>query len=202
VDSTQRRDALEASTAERSDTASARLLARARDGDASALDALVARYLPALRRWAHGRLPPWARGFVDTGDIVQDVLLRTFQRFGGFQPQGQKALQAYLRQAVSNRICDEKRRVGRRPVVAELDSGHPGPGPSPLGQAIEAESAQLYLRALKRLREEDRQLVVARVELDYSYEQLALLSGRTPDAARMAVRRAVVRLAEEMAAGA
>jgi RNA polymerase sigma-70 factor (ECF subfamily) len=37
------------------------LLERAREGDADALNALIARYLPRLQRWAHGRLPAWAR---------------------------------------------------------------------------------------------------------------------------------------------
>src|SRR5829696_8052644 len=38
------------------------LVERARDGDDEALGRLCARYLPRLQRWAHGRLPSWARG--------------------------------------------------------------------------------------------------------------------------------------------
>ena len=69
------------------------------------------------------------------------------------------------------------------------------------------------LRALKELREgervlvealrtDNRQLIVASVELGYSYEQLAEATGRaSPDAARKAARRALVKLAEEMESG-
>jgi DNA-directed RNA polymerase specialized sigma24 family protein len=40
---------------------------------------------------------------------------------------------------------------------------------------------------------------VGRLELDYSYEQLAAATGRrNPDAVRIALRRAVLRLAERM----
>jgi len=40
---------------------------------------------------------------------------------------------------------------------------------------------------------------VGRIDLGYSYEQLAIVSGRvTPDATRVAVRRALVRLAKTM----
>lgn len=42
-------------------------------------------------------------------------------------------------------------------------------------------------------------LVVGRMELGYSYEQLSLIAGRsTKDAARVAVRRAVVKLVQRM----
>ena len=36
------------------------LVLRAREGDQAARNELCARYLPRLRRWAHGRLPIWA----------------------------------------------------------------------------------------------------------------------------------------------
>ena len=192
------RDPLEAATEERARSSWSRLLLRGGAGDRAAVEALFARVMPVLRRWAHGRLPRWARGLSDTADVVQDVLLKSLHRLGHIQPQGQAALQAYLRQAVNNRIRDEMRRVGRRPRPEELGSDHAESGPSPLDQVVEAEGTRRYLQALARLREEDRQLVVARLELDYSYEQLALLGSRTPDGARMAVRRAVMRLAEEM----
>src|SRR5207249_7571997 len=40
----------------------ATLLARVRKGDVAARDRILARYRPALHRWAHGRLPSRARG--------------------------------------------------------------------------------------------------------------------------------------------
>ena len=80
------------------------LLERARAGDAAALDTLIARHLPRLRRWASGRLPHWARDGVDTTDLVQDTLLQTFRRMDRFEARGEGALQAYLRQGVLNRM--------------------------------------------------------------------------------------------------
>src|SRR4051812_23968454 len=74
------------------------LLARARAGDRQALDVLMARYLPRLRRWASGRLPRWARDLADTQDLVQDTLLQTFKRIETFEARHEGALQAYLRQ--------------------------------------------------------------------------------------------------------
>jgi DNA-directed RNA polymerase specialized sigma24 family protein len=52
---------------------------------------------------------------------------------------------------------------------------------------------------LKRLRAADREAILGRLELGYSYEQLALILKKpTPGAARLAVRRALLRLSDEM----
>ena len=179
---------------------SAELFARAVRGDASAVGALFATQIPALRRWASGRLPRWARDIADTTDLIQDAMLQTFRRFDRIDLRGRRALQGYLREAVQNRIFDELRRFSRRPPADPLDERAPALAPSPLTEAIDAENRQRYLAALRRLTGDQRELVVGRIELGYSYEQLALLSGRaTPDAARVALRRALLRLAEEMA---
>jgi RNA polymerase sigma-70 factor, ECF subfamily len=175
------------------------LIARARAGDHQALERLFARHLTPLQRWARGRLPGWARDLADTDDLVQDTLVQTFKRIEGFQPRGVGALQAYLRQAVLNRIRDELRRKGRRPEVTNLDGLELGGGQSPLEQAIGHEAVDRYERALERLKPEEREAIIARVEMGCSYQELAEALGKpTPDAARKAAERALVRLAEEM----
>lgn len=176
-----------------------RLLARARSGDQKAVDTLFARYLPALRRWASGRLPRWARDISDTHDLVQETLLQTFKRVEAFEARGPGAFQAYLRQAVLNRIRNELRRHQRKPVIAELDSNHMAGTPSPLEAALGREAAERYEEALTELRTEDRELLIARLEMGYDYDELAETFDRpTADAARKAVQRAMVRLVEAM----
>src|SRR5712692_909745 len=103
--------------ASRETASSGELIARARVGDSRAISALFRRHGGALRRWAKGRLPRWARSVNDTADVVQDVLLRTFRRLDRFEDRGKGALRAYLRQAVVNRINDEMRRVMCRPTT-------------------------------------------------------------------------------------
>lgn len=175
------------------------LLARARGGDDAALDALFTRYLGPLRRWARGRLPRYARDMADTQDLVQETLLQTFKNIEGFEASRQGALQAYLRQALMNRIRDELRRFGRRGPPGVLDSQEPDAAASPLEEAIGRQAAERYERALASLKPEDREAVIARVELGMSFEEMAAALGKpTPDAARKAVQRAIVRLAAEM----
>lgn len=175
------------------------LLARAKAGERAALEVLMARYLPRLRRWASGRLPRWARDMADTEDLVQDSMLQTFKRIDKFEMRHEGALQAYLRQAVVNRIRDEYRRAGRKPGMDAIDSQRPGVEASPLEMAIGGEALDRYERALARLRPEDRAAIVARIEMDCTNDELAdVLAKPSANAARMAVERALVRLAGEM----
>ena len=175
------------------------LLERAQAGDRAALDALVTRYLPRLQRWASGRLPRWARDVADTQDLVQETVFQTFKRIEAFEPRGEGALQAYLRQAILNRIREELRRAGRRPPKGPLDSQVLDDARSPLEEAIGQQAVERYERALAALRREDREAVVAKIELGYTNQELAELLGKpSANAARMSVERAIVRLAKAM----
>ena len=175
------------------------LLIRARDGDDSARNELCARYLPRLRRWAHGRLPHWAREHLDTEDLVQDTLLQTVKRLEQFEPQHERAICAYLSEALRNRLKDAVRRAARRPAAETLSPEAPAPDPSPLEQAVGRDLLHRYEAALGRLRESDRALVVARVELGLPYDEIASLQGKSSTAsARVAVSRALLRLSAEM----
>jgi RNA polymerase sigma-70 factor, ECF subfamily len=175
------------------------LLDRAAAGDMDAVERLFARHVKPLQRWASGRLPKWARDLADTDDLVQDALLQTFKRIGDLEARRVEALQAYLRQAVINRIRDELRRKGRQPHILDLNDLELESALSPLEEAIGREAVERYQRALRRLKPEERDAIIARIEMDYSYEELAQVLGKpTADAARKAAQRALVRLAEEM----
>lgn len=183
-----------------SDPTSLHLLRRAKRGDREALDELFARHLPLLQRWARGRLPRWSRGVAETTDLVQDAVFNAFRRLSAFEPKREGALQAYLRESIRNRVRDELRLAGRRgDPETMVDDDVMDAQPSPLDQVLERDTAQRYAAALARLPEGDRDLIVGRLELEYSYEQLAVATGRRgAEAARVAVRRALLHLADEM----
>jgi len=175
------------------------LIRRVRGGDRVSLERLIQKHIAPLRRYATGRLPRWARDLADTDDLVQDTLLRTFSRLDDFEVRGAGALQAYLRQAVINRLRDELRRKKRVPALVDVSDLDLIAAGSPLEEAIGAEAAARYAAALARLEPDEREAIIGRVEMAYSYAQLAEILGKpTPDAARKAARRALVRLAEEM----
>ena len=175
------------------------LLEQFRQGDASARDLLVEPSLPQLRKWARGRLPQWARSFADTQDLVQDAVMRALPKLESFEARHPGALQSYLREAVQNRIYDEVRKVSHRPGVDEMPEEVADLAPSPLEQAIGKQGFDRYEKALKTLKPADRDAIVARIELQQSYEEVAIALGKpNANAARMAVTRALARLIEAM----
>jgi RNA polymerase sigma-70 factor (ECF subfamily) len=182
-----------------SDEPTIELVVRAQTGDRHAVEALLQRSVPQLKRWAHGKLPAAARGSLDTGDLVQETVLHVLRRLDTFQPRHVGAMQAYLRQSVLNRIRDEIRKIGRHPAPSELPEDMPSEEPSPLERAVEAEAVTRYHQALTTLTPRDRQLVVARIEAQWSHDEIARHFGMsTPDAARMAVSRALRRLLDAL----
>lgn len=177
----------------------ATLLGLVREGDGSARDRLVERYLPILRRWARGRLPTGARDLLDTDDLVQVTLLRALNHMEAFEPQREGAFLAYLRRIVLNAVRDEIRRVARRPSSEPLEMELPSNAPSHLERAIGREAVEAYEEALASLPEEQQEAVILRIEFGYSYPEIAeALERPSANAARMMVSRALVRLAEVM----
>jgi RNA polymerase sigma factor (sigma-70 family) len=174
-------------------------LERARNGDAEALEVLIARHLPRLRRWARGRLPLAVRDLADTDDLVQDTLISVIRNVPYFIPRGDAAFDVYLRQALWNRIRDEIRAATRRALHVPPDERLVDRGPSPVALAIGHEALERYETALQALSEEEREAIVGRFELGYDYRQLAHALGKfTPDAARKTVQRAIAHLVEAM----
>ena len=176
------------------------LVVRAREGDKAALDTLFERYRPRIQRWAHGRLPAAARGAHETNDLVQDTLMKVFQRLQQFEPRHPGAFQGYVWTTMWNCIRDVARRYQRVGNVGPLDSDIPAYEPSPFEIALGRETYARYERALEALRPEDREAIIARIELILPYAEVGAALGKpSVAAAQMAVSRALVRLAENMA---
>ena len=177
----------------------AMLFAQVREGDSQARERLFTKYLPLLRRWAHGRLPQYARDLADTDDLVQVSLLRALNHIEEFEPRREGAFIAYLRRIVLNAVRDEIRRVVRRPNAVALSEDLPTQAPSLLEKAIGKEAVEAYEAALTALPEEKQEAVILRIEFGMSYPEIAeALGAPSANAARMMVVRATVQLAEAL----
>jgi RNA polymerase sigma-70 factor (ECF subfamily) len=136
---------------------------------------------------------------VDTDDLVQLTLIRALGHLEEFEPRRAGAFFAYLRRILTNQIRDEIRRAGRRPGYDELEVTLEDGRPSPLDQVIGFESLSRYEEALKRLPPEQQEAIILRLELGFTYPELAeALDRPTANAARLMASRAVLRLAREM----
>jgi RNA polymerase sigma-70 factor (ECF subfamily) len=171
------------------------ILDRARKGDRDAAVILLARAAPAVRRWARGRLPPIARAEANTEDIVQDAVLRTLPRISRFRHDTVGSLQAFLRTVVMNLVRDLIRKSKRHGATVATDA-EPlvDDEPSPLELAIRQQNVGRFLEGLQQLAPGDRQLIIWRIELGWSVDEIALHLGKTKAAARMGIRRALERL--------
>jgi len=127
---------------------------------------------------------------------VQNTVVRALNHLDRFEPRREGSFLAYLRQILVNQIRDEARRASSRPVRAELSEDLPAAGLSPLEEAIGRDDVELYEAALAKLAPPQREAIVLRVELGFSYDEVARSLGRqSPNAARMLIARAMVRLA-------
>ena len=173
------------------------LLERVQAGDEAAGHRLIQRYLPVLQRWARGRLPASARGMVETDDLVQVTLLRALKRMEGFEQRHEGAFFAYLRRILLNVLRDEIRRSQRKPGGEAIDEDLPDPAPSLLEEIAGKQIMDAYEDALALLPEKQQEAVILRVEMGMTHPEVAEALGMpSANAARMAVSRALVRLAE------
>jgi RNA polymerase sigma-70 factor, ECF subfamily len=175
---------------------SVELLRKAQQGDELARNDLLARYLPRLQRWASRRLPRGVRSMLDTGDVVQEAILATLRHLDKIEIRTENAFEIYVRRAIRNRIIDIYRRPKR--IRQPLDEGLPARDPSALDRVIGDEARERYEAATEELSESDCHLIVMHTELGMSNSQIAEEIGKSADATRMALTRALKRLAEEM----
>jgi RNA polymerase sigma-70 factor (ECF subfamily) len=184
-----------------SDEPTVDLVHKAQAGNRHAVDALLERCLPKLKRWAHGRLPADARPALDTNDLIQETVIHLLRNLATFEPRHVGSMQAYLRQAVINRIRDEVRRLGRKGTQEALPDDLASKAISPLEAAIINESYERYRNALTTLRSRDRELIVARIESLWTVaETVQHLGFPSAAAAQMAYLRALRRLKQRLEA--
>lgn len=174
------------------------LLSRMRAGDEAARNRLFERYIPILTRWAHQHLPREARDLSETGDMVQLTLMRALKHVDTFESRGEGAFLGYLRRILLNAVRDEVRRAQGRRAPAPLDEELCDPAPSALEQTLGRETMARYEAGLARLTEAQREAVILKIEMGYRNPEIAQALGRSVDAARMMVARALVDLAEFM----
>ena len=173
-------------------TSTAELITRVQRGDDEAYARLMDSFAPLLRRWAHGRLSDRARGAVETEDLVQETLLAVHRKMDTIEAAHPGAFWLYLRRTIQRRLANAGRDATRRPS-ADVDA-------EKLDLPSDADPDLFdYERALAKLSDEQRAIVILRLEFGLSHQESATALGLpSADAARMRTARAVATLAEYM----
>lgn len=180
---------------------SAELIRAARGGSLAALDELYARYGGRVLAFIRVRMGRALRARLDSRDVLQATLLKSFQRIDQFDGGNGASLMGWLSRIAENEIRDQVdfQRRGKRDVAAEVRIDSRGPavpaaGRSPLSQAVAAEDAERLADALEALEPDHRQVIVLRKFEELSFTEIAGRLQRSEDACRMLLARAMVAL--------
>jgi RNA polymerase sigma-70 factor, ECF subfamily len=187
------------------------LLAAARAGSRDALGDVLEGCREYLLHVAIRELAPGVRPKVGASDLVQETLLEAHRDFAQFRGRTEAELLGWLREILRNNLSNVVRRylaTAKRRADREisLDAGPTGddeapglasPSPPPSAEVAAEEERAAVLRALARLPDDHRQVILLRNFDGLSFDAIAVRMGRTPDAVRQLWARAVYRLQHE-----
>ena len=171
--------------------ATVELLHKARQGDEGALNRLLERCIPALRRWARGRMPAAARNGLETADLVQDAVLRALGAAQQFTPGTN--FKAWIFTILRNLFRSEYRK--RRREVEDAEGRYADTLKSQPEQMGRVEFGE-FRSALGKLPSDQREALILVGASGFSYEDAATICGCAVGTIKSRVNRARTRLAE------
>jgi RNA polymerase sigma-70 factor (ECF subfamily) len=191
-------------------------LAGRRDPDdaGEAFERLYARYSPRLHSYIRLKLGSSLRTRLESRDILQATLLKSFDRFGEFRGTDGRSLMAWLAKIAEREIGDRadyyqrQRRDPRRETPLEDDSQRddgsaradvPARVRSALSQVILDEQVDQLEAAIESLSDAHRQIILLRKFEDLSFGEIARRLGKSEDACRMLFARAMTALTLKLA---
>lgn len=188
------------------------VLARARDGDRTALGELLQSYRSYLMLLARVQIDRRLQGKAGASDLVQDTFLHAHRAFDQFQGNTEGELLAWLRQILVNRLMSLIRRYSaarrkadllQQQLQADVDGSAvhlsraiPSQENTPSENAMRRESSVLLADALERLPEHYREVIILHHLEGMKFEQVAGRLGKTAAAAQRMWIRALVKLRE------
>ena len=184
-----------------------RLLARARDGSSEALNEVYGRLASRLLSLIRLRLGPELRGQVESRDVLQATLLKSFERIDQFEGSQGVSLMAWLVRIAENEIRDladyhqRQRRDARRNVPLSGAGKDLAVNVRSLSsQLVLAEDALRLEAGLENLPEHYRQIIVLRKLEELAWAEVAERLQKSEDACRMMLARAMAALTLAMEA--
>ncbi len=180
---------------------SSALLRRARQGSRDAIDTLfdgvAGRVLAVIRL----RLGPGLRSQLESRDILQATLLKAFERLEQFEGGKTANLVGWLARIAENEIRQQaefhgrgRRDFARRVALEEavdlpIEQVH-----SAISRLVIQEEMARLERALERLKESHREVILLRKLEGMSFPEIGQRLGKSADACRMLLARALAAL--------
>jgi RNA polymerase sigma-70 factor, ECF subfamily len=173
----------------------AELVARAVAGDAEAKASLLALVRPGVVRYCRARLGR-VRGAYDLADdVAQEVCIAVLGALPNFRDQG-RPFAAFVFGIAAHKVADSQRAAVRDRAVTAVDTlpDRPDPSPGPEQRAITSDLARRLSTLLGHLPDNQRELVVLRVAVGLSAEEVGGVLGMSAAAVRVAQSRALAKL--------
>jgi RNA polymerase sigma-70 factor (ECF subfamily) len=183
------------------------LLERARTGSPEAVNLLYERVSARVLGYIRLRLGRELRSRLESRDILQATLLKSFENLREFRGNETGSLLAWLARIADNEILDAFDRVHRqkRDVAREtpLDDAAPVPAitRSALSRIIIDERARQLEAALDTLSPDHRDVILMRKFAELSFAEIGRRTGRSADASRMLFARAMAALTVAVTTG-
>ena len=171
------------------------LVRQAVRGDRAAMAQLLADVRPGLVRYCRGRLGRVGGAYTTADDVAQEVCLAVLRALPRYQEQG-APFAAFVYGIAAHKVADAQRAAVRDSAVTPTDSPleEPDPTPGPEAQAVATDLARRLSALLNRLPDVQREIVLLRVAVGLSAEEVGAIVGMTAAAVRMAQSRALARL--------
>jgi len=176
------------------------ILLLAKQGDAGAMNALIARVGPRLLQLIRLRLTPFLRQHLEAEDVLQEVLLKAFQHFPDFEKESSRSFFAWLAIIAGNTIRDlssflkTQRRDVRKNRVASGNIEVEKHCRSAISELIIDDEVQGLENALAQLKTEYREVILLRHFEERTFKEIAEITDGTPDGCRMLLGRAMAAL--------
>ena len=186
------------------------LIVLAKDGDESALEQLCRVYSERVRWIVRLRMGAEIRSKLESMDLAQDVFISALRDLGNFTYKSEGDFLLWLSKIAENRIRDnldrlhankrdihkEVRFVSFRPTTGESFAGAVGPIDLTTPSVImsKREDMTRLARAIDTLKPEYRKVIVLTKIEGLSCKEIADRMGKSADAVRMLVSRAIAAL--------
>ncbi len=171
------------------------LATRAAAGDSGVVAELIARIRPMVVRYCRARLGQTRSGAYTTADdVAQEVCLAVLDALPRFQDVG-RPFAAFVFGIAAHKVTDAHRKASRDladPVEILPERSDPTEGPEP--RALARDTARRLAKVMDRLPPTHREILLMRVAVGLSAEEVGDILGMTAGAVRVTQHRALNRL--------
>jgi RNA polymerase sigma-70 factor (ECF subfamily) len=171
------------------------LVSLAAGGDPDAVAELIGQIRPGVVRYCRAHLGRLGGRYTTADDVAQEVCIAVLGSLPRYRDEG-RPFASFVYGIAAHKVVDAQRAAARHMVVTptEMTIEHADAAPGPEQQALSLDTTRRLSELLGHLSELQREIVVLRVAVGLSAEEVGSAVGMTAAAVRVAQSRALSRL--------